>query len=136
MRVLTRRDFRENHKFRPVPLTAFLCLVLAVWIFPSQEAGADDTGLKVATAIVSTGSWSSFTAGQLNADDDNRATVSSNLSYGVISTFAFGVPAAKAIDGIEVQFEASSGGSSWVTAGIQLSWDAGTTWTTGKTHAK
>ena len=114
-------------------LTAFLCLVLAVWVFPSQEAGADDTGFKVATAIVSAGSWSNCTAAVLNSSNDQRATVSFGNTWSncVISTFAFGIPAGKAITGIEVQVEGSNS-ALWnlVYYGVDLSWDAGANWTT------
>ena len=115
-----------------VPL--IFLLVLCGWVFPLHEAGADDTGFKVATAIADAGSWTNCTAAYLSSSNDQRATNSNSYSYCVTSTFAFGVPPAKTINGIEVQVEGSSSGPSRVDFRVQLSWDAGATWTSYKEH--
>ena len=124
-----------NRKRRPRSLLAgflLLFLVLPVWIFPLHEARADDTGFKAATAIVSAASnWTSFTVANLSANN-NIASVTNNNAYGVISTFAFGIASEKIIDGIEVQVEGNSL-SSTTSYAVQLSWNAGSSWTTAKT---
>jgi hypothetical protein len=133
MGVLKRRDIREKHHFRPCPLTILIFFILAGLIFPLHEAGADDTGFKVATNVVSAGAWSNCTAAVLNSSNDQRATVTFGNTWSncVISTFAFGIPAGKAITGIEVQVEGSNS-AIWnlVYYGVDLSWDAGASWTT------
>ena len=110
-----------------------LCAALRAWAGVPQAAWADDTGLKVATAIAAAGSWTNCTVAYLNASENNRASTGTNDDYCVPSTFAFGVSVGATINGIEVQVEGSypTGGST-VTYAVQLSWDAGTSWTTAK----
>jgi hypothetical protein len=113
-----------------------LFVALAVWVFPLQEAGADDTGFKVATNVVSTGSWSNCTAAVLNSNNNQYASSNGSInSYCVISTFAFGIPAAKTINGIEVQVEGRGSTASTVYYKLALSWDAGSSWTSDKTNS-
>ena len=127
-----------NRKRRPRSLLAgflLLFLVLPVWIFPLHEARADDTGLKAATAIVSAGAgWTNFTVAYLNGSEDNRARNTTNSSYGVISSFAFGISSEKIIDGIEVQIEGSRSSGTTPYA-VDLSWNAGSSWTAAKTDS-
>ena len=112
-----------------------LCAALCAWAGVPQAAWADDTGLKVATAIVAAGNWTSCTVAQLNSSNDQRATNANNNSYCVPSTFAFGVPAGATIDGVEVRVEGSNGTAfQTVSYSVQLSWDAGTSWTTAKSN--
>ena len=116
-------------------MVRLLLFALCILVLPAQEVRADDTGLKTATAIVSTGAgWNTFTVAQINSSNNQWATNTNSNQYGVISTFAFGIASEKIIDGVEVQLEGSSSSTtSAVAYAVQLSWNAGVSWTTAKT---
>jgi hypothetical protein len=112
---------------------AVCLLAVCIAITFARPVLAADTGAKTATNIVSSGSWSNFTVGYLNASEDNRATNATNNNYGVVSTFAFGVPAGVQIDGIQVDVEGSnSKNNKTVNYEVQLSGNGGTVWTTAR----
>ncbi|UCD78513.1 MAG: hypothetical protein JSW26_24375, partial [Desulfobacterales bacterium] len=101
-----------------------------------SEAKAADTGFKTTGNIVATGAWTNFTTTALNSSDANRASVSTSTSYGVCSTYAFGVPGGATIDGIEVAIEGyREGGIGGASGDVELSWNNGSNWTTAKTNS-
>ena len=71
---------RQKTGSRPLGLRVRLgwiavCLLsVCIAITFVQPVLATDTGAKTATNIVSSGSWSTFTVGNLNANDAQRAT--------------------------------------------------------------
>ncbi len=73
-----------------------------------------------------------FTLANLGFPDDIRAVNSSVSDYGVLSTFAFAIPAGSRIDGISVNVEGSASGNPGVDYAVQLSWDSGASWTAAK----
>lgn len=88
-----------------------------------------DTGAKVLTAVVDDGTpyWSGVTVGNLNADDGNYASTSTNATF-IIGSFDFGVPAGATINGIKVDVTGSNAtGSYTVNYSVQLSGDGGST---------
>ena len=116
-------------------MVRLLLIALCILVLPAHEVRADDTGLKTATAIVSAGTgWITFTVAQINSSNNQSATNSSSNQYGVISTFAFGIASGKIIDGVEVQVEGSSS-TMFGSYAVQLSWNAGASWTTAKVGA-
>ena len=113
-------------------MVRLLLIALCILVLPAQEVRADDTGLKTATAVVSTGSgWANFTTVRLSGDDTSYATNNNTYSYGVVSSFAFGISSEKVIDGIEVKVNGRSS-TSTATYQVLLSWNAGANWTTAK----
>jgi hypothetical protein len=104
------------------------CLTLTL----TQPLLAADTGAKVATGLVSSGSnWSGFTVANLNTSDDNRATNSTDNDYGVLNNFSFNVPTDAQIDGIKVEVEGSnSNNGKTANYTVGLSGDTGFFWTT------
>ena len=119
------------------PMVRLLLFALCILVLPAQAVRADDTGLKTATSIVSAGAgWSNFTVARINSNNSQYATNNSSNQYGVISTFAFGIASEKIIDGVEVQLDGSSSSTtSAVAYAVQLSWNAGVSWTTAKVGA-
>jgi hypothetical protein len=113
-------------------------IILFLFLLPCslQEAMGANTGYKTAGTIVSSGSWSNFTTTRINTSDNSAATVISNNSYGVASTYGFSIPAGSAIDGVEVRVEGQQGGFLYDTAdyAVQLSWNGGSSWVTAKTN--
>ncbi|MGD8801216.1 MAG: hypothetical protein PVJ44_22055, partial [Desulfobacterales bacterium] len=78
-----------------------LLLIVCIALTAVQPAVAATDGPRVTTNVVSSGSFSGFTVGNLDTDDSNYAT-SSSTSYGVISYFDFNIPAGAQIDNIAV----------------------------------
>ena len=133
---------RQKTGARPLGRTVRLgwiavCLLsVCIAITFVQPVLAADTGAKTATNIVSSGSWSNFTVGYLNASEDNRATNATNNNYGVVSTFAFGVPAGVQIDGIQVDVEGSNSNNGKTSNyAVELSGNAGTGWSAANSMA-
>ena len=115
-----------------VPLLMLLLLVVGIGLAAVQPARAADTGYKVTTNVVSTGSFSGFTVANLDTDDGNRAT-SSSTSYGVISDFDFNVPAGAQIDGIIVQVNGKTDKNNQTAYyDVSLSGNGGSGWTANK----
>lgn len=99
-----------------------------------REASAATTGPRIAGAVVSSGAgWSgTFTLANLNSSNNVRAVDNIVADYGILSTFAFGVPAGSRVDGISVNVEGSASGAPGVDYAVQLSWDGGASWTAVK----
>ena len=119
---------------------AFMLLLLLLVCIPLtdvQPVLAADTGARVTTNIVSSGTnWSGFTVANLNSSNDVRATNGTSTDYGVVSNFTFGVPAGAQIDGIKVDVEGSnSNNNKTVNYAVALSGNGGSGWTTAKTDA-
>jgi hypothetical protein len=110
-----------------------LCLLpVCIALTFAQPVLAADTGAKTATSVVSSVNWTGFTVANLNSSDDQRA-VTVNADPGVISTFAFGIPAGVQIDGIQVDVEGSnSNNGKTVNYSVDLSGNGGSGWTTAK----
>ena len=130
---------RQQNGVRPLRLRTrlgwiVLCLLLVcIALTSALPVLAASTGAKVATSVVSSGSWSNFTVGYLNTSDDQRATNNTDNNYGIVSTFGFGVPAGVQIDGIQVDVEGSnSNNSKTVNYEVALSGNSGTGWTSAK----
>ncbi|MGD8764382.1 MAG: DUF2341 domain-containing protein, partial [Desulfobacteraceae bacterium] len=121
-------------RLRAVMVWIALCLLpVCIALISALPVQAADTGVKTATSIVSSGSWTDFTVGFLNSSDDNRASNATNNNYGVVSTFGFGVPAGVQIDGIQVDIEGSnSNNNKTVNYEVALSGNGGTGWTAAK----
>jgi hypothetical protein len=129
---------RQQAGARPFGLRALLgwmvlCLLpVCIALTFVQPVLAADTGAKTATSVVSSVNWTGFTVANLNSSDDQRA-VTVNADPGVISTFAFGIPAGVQIDGIQVDVEGSnSNNGKTVNYSVDLSGNGGSGWTTAK----
>jgi hypothetical protein len=119
--------------FRARPGWLVLCLLpVCIALTFARPVLASDTGAKTATNIVSSGSWTNFTVGYLNASDDNRASNGTANNYGVVSTFGFGVPAGVQIDGIQVDVEGSCSKNKTVNYAVELSGNGGTGWSAAR----
>ncbi len=121
---------------RPVRgLAAAAGLVLSLAGLAPAEAAS--TGNQTANAVVSAGAWTNFTVASLSLSDDNWATNAANNDYGVLSNFDFTmVPLYATIAGIRVRVEGSDDtAGQTVNYAVQLSWDAGASWTTAKTDS-
>ncbi len=101
-----------------------------------QPGWAADTGWKYAESASSDTGWSNFTIKYLASSDDAYASNTSGRPYGYLSSFSFGVPAGATIDGIAVEVEGASQGTTPYS--IQLSWNYGNptpSWTTAKSDS-
>ena len=113
-----------------------LLLVVCIGLTAVQPARAADTTWKTAGSASGDAGWTNFTTTNLASSDNSYATNTSGTPYGYISSFAFGVPAGATINGIEVEVEAGSQGTTPYS--VQLSWnysDPTPSWTTAKTDS-
>ena len=127
----TRIKMKTDRQGRGVGTFASLILLLVVGIGLAavQPAPAATTGAKVTTNVVSTGSFSGFTVGNLDTDDSNYAT-SSATSYGVISDFDFNIPAGAQIDNIAVAVTGKTDkNNNTANYDLSLSGNGGSGWT-------
>jgi hypothetical protein len=113
----------------------FVLLAVCMALTTVQPVLAADTGARVATNVVSSGTnWSGFTVGNLNTSNNVWASNATSTDYGVVSSFTFGVPAGAQIDGIQVDVEGrNSNNNKTVNYAVALSGNAGSGWTTAKT---
>ncbi|MGD8613855.1 MAG: hypothetical protein PVI93_22765, partial [Desulfobacterales bacterium] len=109
-----------------------LLLIVCIALTAVQPAVAATDGPRVTTNVVSSGSFSGFTVGNLDTDDSNYAT-SSSTSYGVISYFDFNIPAGAQIDNIAVAVTGKTDKSNHTAYyDVSLSGNGGSSWTADK----
>ncbi len=67
-----------------------------------------------------------------NSMADSGLTIGNKQDYG---DFSLNVPSGATIIGIQVKIEGNQPDANWITGGVRLSWDNGTTWTAQKSLA-
>lgn len=110
-------------------LTSFLVVVVIMSALPVSSARAADTGFQSPTGCTTNAVTQWTTPGNATASDNNFTTSNANNEVLICSYNLPAIPAGNSVTNIEVEIEGFASGTR--ESAVDLSWNAGTTFTGG-----